>query len=236
MVPLATGAPGPTDDCPVCLGHIEAVTTLPCAHRFCTPCVQTFSAIRSLCPVCRTPFERHAIMPEPSEPPAASSRAGHFEVTISPATMLGWAPGLSYVTDTTTPQSTLTHPFQALRQRARSITEAQRTPAVDHYTALMRQQAQTRRLCCRCVNAYESFFHGARPPLCNPTELDAACYDTSPVFCAVCRPIVQRWHLLAAMSAGSDVTERLGIGDAAPVASLLRAGMGMLFPGLRLLG
>ncbi|KAK4816927.1 hypothetical protein QYF61_025423 [Mycteria americana] len=47
------------DPCPICLGEINnAACVALCFHRFCFGCIQRWAATRTVCPLCRRPFDR----------------------------------------------------------------------------------------------------------------------------------------------------------------------------------
>lgn len=52
------------DNCPVCLDPVKDELILPCAHRFCRPCIAQIKQLR--CPLCKAAIDK-AIMPATHE-------------------------------------------------------------------------------------------------------------------------------------------------------------------------
>ncbi|XP_073987765.1 uncharacterized protein [Rhodnius prolixus] len=54
-------SPSPKNPCPICLGDLldpdTKVEATPCAHLFCSDCLDRALKVRSMCPVCREPLE-----------------------------------------------------------------------------------------------------------------------------------------------------------------------------------
>lgn len=81
--PGSPGSPGSPDSrCPICLARQEnRAFTDGCMHRFCFTCIQEWSKVRAVCPLCKQPFtsiihnvrsdrdyDRYTL-PEPPRPP-----------------------------------------------------------------------------------------------------------------------------------------------------------------------